>query len=206
MSHASFDMSRFRCAVVGGILALGGGYAHAGSVYNLTSEAIGPDGLTGTSTTLSGEVVLGFGSDVAAFVDCTGSVGCGLEYSFDIASETGTFSLSDNTGATVGSGTFDQFYFVAVAGITGSIVASVTPGSGPWVDGLNFESGAFFLDYFDPQGGAGLGLDFDAFVTDVDFTVTTVPLPAAAWLFGSALGLLGVFGGARRRNNQHQVA
>jgi hypothetical protein len=52
------------------------------------------------------------------------------------------------------------------------------------------------LAYNDNILGTG-DIDFDDMMVRAKFTSTVVPVPAAAWLFGS--GLLGLIGMARRR-------
>jgi hypothetical protein len=91
----------------------------------------------------------------------------------------------------VGAASGTAFPFAA----TGFTVASANPtisgltcsiGTGSDQCGVSLGAGGFQLS-------GGPGGPYDAFVT---FNVNVVPVPAAVWLFGSALGLMGVM---RRR-------
>ncbi len=60
-----------------------------------------------------------------------------------------------------------------------------TTTAGPDVSGgVTFQIGAVC--------GAGAGCLADIFVDNVSVSVAPIPVPAAVWLFGSALGLLGL--------------
>ena len=71
------------------------------------------------------------------------------------------------------------------------------------VANYSFDGTNFTLDYHwdaSYNGGVGLGLGtgpFDVTVYDLHLAGTVVPVPAAAWLFGS--GLLALVGMARRK-------
>jgi hypothetical protein len=97
---------------------------------------------------------------------------------------TGSFEFLSE-GASFGSGSLEK-------------TAATTEGT-TWTAEFAFTGGTF-------NGVAiadGLALVSGDLVTGViestGASVTTVPLPAAVWLFGSALGMIGVIGGARRR-------
>ena len=68
------------------------------------------------------------------------------------------------------------------------VISGLTCSIGTGADQCGVSLGAGGLQIVNPGGGS-----FDAFVT---FNVNVVPVPAAVWLFGSALGLMGVM---RRR-------
>ena len=68
------------------------------------------------------------------------------------------------------------------------VISGLTCSIGTGSDQCGVSLGAGGLQIQNPSGGS-----FDAFVT---FNVNVVPVPAAVWLFGSAVGLMGVM---RRR-------
>ena len=94
-------------------------------------------------------------------------------------------AIAADTGAVLGNGYQTQW-----TGL-GSTLQS-------WLDGATVNNGLFFAY-------SGSVLDFEEYTAasnvtwTIDATVSAVPVPAAAWLFGS--GLLGLVGVARRKNS-----
>lgn len=118
--------------------------------------------------------------------------------SYDLTSSNYGFSTldfrSDNISVSVG----DK---LAVVGITGSGVATTGLAVPNWVgtDGNPYAGGAYYAAFIgDPSnlianGTEGYDLNFRSYVD-----TSVVPVPAAAWLFGS--GLLALAGFARRQS------
>ncbi len=118
--------------------------------------------------------------------------------SYDLTSSSYAFSTldfsSDNIAVSVGD-------TLAVVGVTGSGVATTGLPIANWIgaDGDPYSGGAYYAAYIgDPgtllaNGTEGYDLNFRTYVD-----TSVVPIPAAAWLFGS--GLLGLVGVARRKS------
>ena len=138
---------------------------------------------------------------------------------YSVAFDGSTFDVN----AAVQTDAFDYVMTIAgtVTGPNGAAITGLTPGSNPswnydnqlfattpyvsnggilfsagaWIYNLYEWSGAYYLSTYNPDGTLYNPGDVGT------LTVTAVPLPAAAWLFGSAL--LGL-GWARRSRQQAQ--
>lgn len=190
--------NRIRGAAPAGILLLGLAAFSAGQAQAATITFGGSGTLTGTATTLTGDFT------TTELPVCSGS-GCSVTFSYNITGGSltgGTFFVGNPSdpimeltlGNTVGA--IGSFTAVASTILGGSYPGTPTP---------TISSGALLtlgaaLFGTPPALGSGFtisGAEFEA-------NVTAVPLPAAAWLFGSALGLVGIMGGARRRAQRVQ--
>ena len=114
----------------------------------------------------------------------------------------------DDTGGLLAAGTYD---WIEILGSTTSDVAPQTPGNGQewtlalFADDANwFADGSVIPDSLPSSYTAILiGIDLDSEGNEIGFAVSTVdsvtissvPIPAAVWLFGS--GLIGLIGFAR---------
>ncbi len=131
--------------------------------------------LFGLDDTDSVSVVGSF--DDSALLGGSGSVSFTSGGSFTVTAGDFTFDQTDDDLATLvlDAGAFDEFNFLANIGALGS-----------------FDSMGGFFDGDDDNSGT-MGGTWTAF----SMTPAVVPVPAAAWLFGS--GLLGLVGFARRK-------
>lgn len=108
----------------------------------------------------------------------------GFTIDFGVSSvSAGAISATYGAFATVPGPTFDFISFQLIA-LSSGIVDIGVGSFGDW------------------QDGAGTGITNPTYVDATITVVNEVPLPAAAWLFGS--GLLGLVGIARRRSAQAQ--
>ncbi len=203
-----------RSAVAVGVAtALGAGPVSAGSEWILTSLVTKSNGGT-ASFALSGELTFsegpGFSLDADGLFSAAAKVGMTPLFTWSFGSD---FSIS---GAGVGSGSFS-----CIEGIFGSVVGSSICGNysfganGYNESMVNADGSNRVIGGDDVVVGPALSIgDFTGFTpvippTDfIDVIVlenggaysgqiwtfmanTAIPVPAAAWLFGSALGFLG---------------
>ncbi len=184
----------------------------------LTLGAGAAQAATMTSATFT--MLDGTGATVGVDPTVTGSIGGGT---FSVASTTTFFGLNwtAHGGTTFGPGTY------SFDTIEGGVYTGVVVGDGQVGGHILFNWGAttdidvvMVWDVTDngdgtvtytsidgiagnpanPDGVRGFGMidgAFPGFNANFDFTVATVPVPAAVWLFGS--GLLGLVGVARRK-------
>jgi hypothetical protein len=121
-----------------------------------------------------------------------------------------TSSVSYDSGFTAGwrlcAGATSQTMCAASATSGLSWESPITPGNGTFTSAgpyVQLAPGTYsvwaYLGHSYPQGGPEFGgspLESTTGTFNVNVSLSSVPIPAAAWLFGSALGLLGWF---RRR-------
>lgn len=172
-------------ALLLGLAAFSMGQAHAATVCFA--------GTSGSASTTKmndiNKAEFGGTANLQSFGDFDCSGGC--TFAFDANGGTGgnfTFSAG---GSDVAAGTFDTLF-------SGRVVGTHT--ANIWVAQFNFTSGA--LGALNIIGGSALltgTTNAPGLINFTSGTLTAVPLPAAAWLFGSALGLVGIMGGARQR-------
>jgi hypothetical protein len=195
---------------------IGGPQARAVTIYSIGGTADGAAGI-GNGQNIVGAVTSFTFSETFNNVDIT--------LPFDCFSCTGTVFLSDQIGA--GTTVANVARILTVESLVSQTVFDgLTLGSGTYFVGMVIDSGFAVWDtttspsLFTVPGTAAASptqytsTTFDAgfhpasdFLADltannalmisIDGTVSSVPIPAAAWLFGS--GLIGLIGVARRR-------
>lgn len=187
------------------------------TLYNITSILDGNDGGFG----FSGFHYAGNSGETERDTDGSPMTGSGLA-SFDTTTAVGTYNDDDGAftltadlvgaaGSVTLTGTLD--FLAGLLNPAGTIFADFTSPAGFLQDGnLDFSVGQVCCSGTNPPNsfdgalmslwGYGLPdspLDPDAYLgLDLRIELTAVPVPAAAWLFGS--GLLGLVGAARRKS------
>jgi hypothetical protein len=143
-------------------------------------------------------------NDVESFLGLTPGIlgatayeGSAIKQSFTVQ-EDDTFVFDWNFLTNETSDDFPDFAFVS---INGAIINLATTSEGIFVSSpFALETGEETFSFVFANAGnytIGIGvLDDSDFVTSSALQVAAVPVPAAAWLFGSALGLVGLI---RRR-------
>jgi hypothetical protein len=172
----TIDFEEFNVGDAGGLFLpplQSQGYDISGSVVTVPAEILigtntGTKSFGGTVSGATGGPGLGF--TIAALFERTDG-GAFAIHSLDLLLETDPLGFTSITGSLSGGGAANL---------------GVPVGSGDW---LNLESLSFFAES-NPNGFGGATIEIDNVV------VSAVPIPAAVWLFGSGLGLLGWF---RRR-------
>ena len=110
---------------------------------------------------------------------------------------TDLYFIQDETMSDEGSGLQRYKSWANVNSVVNDLFSTVTPDT-TWiwdeVAGTNSVGGMY---YYDARAGDTNGDFFQVDYTFDSFSVSTVPVPAAAWLFGS--GLIGLIGLARRK-------
>lgn len=137
-------------------------------------------------------------------LDNSGQIDAGTLPGFNL-NEISAFSLSFSGNSTVGAFTYSFADLSALIYNVGSpFLGDETSGAYQEAIGTNFD-GATGFDYYSGIGFGGFGgAVTDKATNAISYSselvqVTAVPVPAAVWLFGSAL--VGFTGAARRRKS-----
>ena len=123
--------------------------------------------------------------------------------SFDVATNTFTYNFLNNTVNGGGASVQTQTSASCANGqtnILGKVCTSFTQASANWEGlALNFVFAADKLSFAGSlQGTDTSGSGLTSNTTKINWQIQAIPVPAAAWLFGS--GLVGLAGTARRRS------
>jgi len=182
-----------------------GTISYAGGSTSLIGSGIEVDTIVGLGTTLNPDTIFDCDTCVLGFTTGTNTGGWDFGSGGTISILGGVTAAGIAVGSTLLSGTFDSASVIDVGG--GTLNFKITGGSfldtkhpdlltffglptGDYVGGFNIS--------FSTSGTPSVG---DAFTSNElfsgDVVNSPVPVPAAAWLFGS--GLLGLVGIARRK-------
>jgi hypothetical protein len=176
--------------------------APSGSSFNYTDSGYSEAGFTVMSIGGSGVYTIDGGNPTAP----------NLTDYLDIQGGTGAFVLTENTGASFSLSGFNAAqiaqtsgslsYQITVTGALssgGTVTSQFVPWGAPQFSSVNWRSFVLpdtFVDLTSvtfAQTGTG---NFTVY-ENISVEVSSIPVPAAAWLFGS--GLLGLIGVARRK-------
>jgi hypothetical protein len=191
MSYANdmsyFNQRNFIAAITGCLLSLS--WAHAASVSVTPSASSGAEGGTADlnivmdfsapESTVGGGIDLTFGGGISFNSFAADAFLATLDSDFTGFGQT---DANNPGGFEIHLGDFSGFFGQNTLGVLTVNLDSL--GAGTIVMAINNAFGPFFSS-IDP---------FDELVVDLngaDVDVTAVPVPAAVWMFGSALGLLG---------------
>jgi hypothetical protein len=174
---------------------LGAASLLSGQAQAATIEFSGIGSLSGDSSSLSGSFTSsdlvgcessGCSVDLALTIDGGGDLAGGTLVATNLDTTDGVLSLM------LGDSIFSSVGFLYVIASTVLDGTSSIPLNGTIISGVLATFGLSFADI-------SIGDDFGPISAKFESTLTAVPLPPAAILFGSAMGLVGVIGAARRR-------
>jgi hypothetical protein len=162
-------------------------WVYDGTITNCPDLCLGQGGAVGNAVT--GSIDLDMGAPESGYAFNLATDG----FNFDITISTGVINLNSSSPDYLGFST-PTLISTDPGGnfLSGTIVADISAAvlGAPAFLTIDLSGGSLSIDAFGVGGIPVVG-------TDGSFTPQVVPLPAAAWLFGSAL--LGLMGVARRK-------